>query len=332
MPVFTRFANALRINGGTLIALALLYIIGTIATPKFMTFRNQMSLLKATSTTAIIAFGLTFVLLLGGIDLSVGSTAALSGCLVALVAQKTPVSSIVALPFIVVGCGLFAGLFNGFLLNKLNMPPFIATMATMNSLRGVAYLSTNGRAVNVLRSQDAHFEAIGTRMLFDKIPITAIYLVIAFIVFWIILNRTKFGRHVYAVGGNRKAAEYSGINAKRVIVWCYVIAGICAAFSGVVICARLASGEPTICTDATFDSVICAAVGGLVMTGGAGTLAGTLFGAFIFSAMNNILNLCGINAHWQRVFNGLIIVVAVYINYTRKDLLKKSRVMKLGKE
>lgn len=333
-PLFLRLKNAVRVNGGTLIALALLYIIGAFATPKFLTFSNQMSLLKATSTTAITAFGLTFVLLLGGIDLSVGSTAALSGCLVALVAQKTGISSLVALPFIVIGSGLFAGMFNAFLLNRLGMPPFIATMATMNTLRGIAYLATNGRAVNVLRSQDPFFEAIGTRMLFGSIPITAVYLVVAFVIFWIILNRTKFGRHVYAVGGNRKAAEYSGINAKRVVIWCYVIAGICAAFSGVVICARLASGEPTISADATFDSVISAAVGGLVMTGGAGTLAGTLFGAYIFSAMNNILNLCGINAHWQRVFNGLIIVVAVYINYSRKNLIKKSssRAVKLEKQ
>lgn len=314
--------NAFRVNSGSLIALAVIYLAGTLATSKFLTFNNQMSLLKATSTTAISAFGLTFVLLLGGIDLSVGSSAALAGCLVALIAQKTAIPSLVALPFVVVGVGALSGLFNAFLINKLKMPAFIATMATMNTVRGIAYLSTNGRAVNVIRTQDAFFEGIGTEMLFGKVPITAVYLVVFFLVLWIVLNRTKFGRHVYAVGGNRTAAEYSGINAQRIHTWCYIIAGICASFSGVVICARLASGEPTISNDSTFDSVICAAVGGLSMSGGAGTLAGTLFGAFIFSAISNIFNLCGINSHWQRVFNGLIIVAAVYINYQRKNIAK----------
>lgn len=325
----TRLKNAFKVNSGTLIALLVIYICGTIATSKFLTFSNQMSLLKATSTTAITALGLTFVLLLGGIDLSIGSTAALSGCLVALIAQKTVIPSIAAMPFIVVGIGILSGCFNAFLLNRLNMPPFIATMATMNTVRGIAYLATGGTCVNVIRTEDAWFEQIGTKMLFgNKVPITALYLFGFFIVLWIILNRTKFGRHVYAVGGNRVASEYSGINSKKVQLGCYVIASICAAFSGVVICARLAAGEPTISNDATFDSVISAAVGGLAMTGGAGTLAGTLFGAFIFQAIANIFNLCGINSHWQRVFNGLIIVVAVYINYQRKNIAKRKAAKK----
>lgn len=317
------FKNALRVNSGPLIALVVIYLAGALATSKFFTFSNQMSLLKTTSTTAITAFGLTFVLLLGGIDLSVGSSSALAGCMVALAAQKTGIQSYIAMPIAVLVVGFGAGLFNAFLLGQLKMPPFIATMATMNSVRGIAYLITNGRAVNVLRTQDAWFELIGTKLLFGKVPVTALYLIAFFIVLWTVLNRTKFGRHVYAVGGNRIAAEYSGINDKRVEAWCYIIASLCAAFSGVVICARLAAGEPTISNDATFDSVISAAVGGINMTGGAGTLTGTLCGAILFSAINNIFNLCGVNSNWQRVFNGLIIVIAVYINYLRKKISKK---------
>lgn len=254
--------NAFRVNSGVLLALVIIYLAGILATSRFFTFSNQMSLLRTASTTAITALGMTFVLLLGGIDLSVGSSSALAGCIVALVAQRSGIPSLIAVPVATLGVGFFSGLFNAFLINRLKMPPFIATMATMNSVRGIAYLITDGRAVNVIRTEDSYFELIGTKLLFGKVPITAVYLIVVFVLLWVVLNRTKFGRHVYAVGGNLIAAEYSGINSKRITTWCYIIASICASFSGIVICARLAAGEPTISADATFDSVICAAVGG----------------------------------------------------------------------
>lgn len=312
-----RLAGAFKANGGVLIALVVLYIIGGFLSPKFLTVNNQLSLLRSLSTTAMCAFAMTMVIMVGQIDLSMGSCMSLAGVLSAVLISRSGWSVLSAVIFSVLSVGIVTGVTNSILINELRMPALIGTMATQYAVRGISYLISDSTVVVVSAKENPLFGAIGAAYLWNTVPVTGIYVILFFIVLWLILNRTVFGRHIYAVGGNRTAAEFSGIKAKRVIFWCYIIMGIVSSFAGVVLTSRLGSGQPTIGEGSEFDAIVSSVVGGVSMDGGVGTLTGTFMGAIIFQTITNLLNLMGIDSAYQRVMKGMIIVVAVYINLTR---------------
>lgn len=303
----------LKRNLGILMGLFLMCLALSIVSPSFLTKNNIINVLRQISSNGMLAFGMTFAIIIGGIDLSVGSVLALGGTL----AAGLTVNSGIPVPYAVAaGCILGAGIgfFNGFVISRTGIPPFIVTLATMQIARGAAYVYSNGKPI---RTTEPSFISIGTNSL-GFIPLPVIYMIIAFIILLILLNRTKFGRYVYALGGNREAALYSGINIKRVIVIVHTIIGLLASFTGIVLCSRMYSGQPTIGTGFEMDAIAAVVLGGTSMAGGTGTLGGTLIGILIIGVLNNGLNLLNINSFWQLILKGCVILLAVYI-----DVLKR---------
>lgn len=305
--------GSFKVNAGAYIAFLFIFLLACILSNKFFTFDNLMTILRAISTNALCAFGMTFVILTGGIDLSVGSVMALGGCLTTVLIARQNFSAELAIACAILA-GLLIGSINGLTVTKLKMPPFIATLATMNVFRGIAYIITDSKPVSV--SNDL-FAFIGSGFA-GPVPIAAFYVVAVFVVLWIALNRTKFGRHIYAAGGNLTAAKYSGINTDRTICVSYILTGVLSAFAGVILCSRLNSGQPTIGEGAELDAIASCIVGGASLDGGRGTMTGTMLGALIIGIMSNILNLIGISSNVQLVLKGLIILVSVYIDILRK--------------
>lgn len=317
-----RFLGALKANFGVFIAFVIIFVIASLVSNKFLAFGNQMIILRTISATALSAFGMSFVLLAGGIDLSVGSYMSLAGCLTTILISWMGVPSILAV-LISLTVGVLFGAVNGVIITKMKMPPFIVTLATMNIMRGISYTITGGKPVSV--KADKLFEGIGTSFVW-RVPIAAIYVVIAFIILWMLLNRTRFGRHIYAVGSNRNAAIYSGIDTNRTTFFAYVLTGVLSAFGGIILVSRLNSGQPTIGEGAELDAIAACIVGGMSLSGGAGTLTGTMVGAVLMGVISNILNLVGVNSFVQLIVKGIIIIFSVYLHnvrsFTKRD--KKS--------
>lgn len=313
-----RFLGSLKQNVGVFVAFLIVFIIASIVSSKFLTFNNQMIILRTVSTTALCAFGMTFVVLTGGIDLSVGSFMSLSGCLTTILISWYNIPSVAAVALSLL-IGIIFGAVNGAVITKLDMPPFIVTLATMNIMRGISYTITGGRPVSV--TSDPFFANIGTGYI-GAVPIAAFYVLVAFLILWMLLNRTKFGRHIYAVGGNLKAAVYSGINTDKTIFFAYVLTGVLSAFGGIILVSRLNSGQPTIGEGAELDAIAACIVGGASLSGGEGTLTGTLVGAVLMGVISNILNLVGVNSFVQLIIKGIIIIFSVYINTLRKAAKK----------
>ncbi|MBR1437322.1 MAG: ABC transporter permease, partial [Synergistaceae bacterium] len=215
---------------------------------------------------------------------------------------------------IVIGTAL--GLFNGFVIAKTTIPPFIVTLAMMQIARGAAYIYSNGQPI---RAMIPEYQIIGTGYL-GPIPYPVIYMVVFLIVCVVLLSKTRFGRHVYAVGGNDKAAIFSGVNVARTKMLVYTMSGFLAAFTGVVLCARMASGQPTAGQSFEMDAIAATVLGGTSMSGGVGKIGSTMIGVLIIGVLNNGLNLLGLNSFWQQIAKGIVILLAVYV-----DMLKKRR-------
>lgn len=310
---FTRYFKE---NMGTLIGLLAMCVILSLTTNGvFYSQRNLVNVLRQVSSNACLAFGMTFAIITGGIDLSVGSILALSGTLSAgfIAFNNMPVAQAVILA-IVIGTAL--GLFNGFVIAKTTIPPFIVTLAMMQIARGAAYIYSNGQPI---RAMFPDYQIIGTGWL-GPIPYPVIYMIVFLIVCVILLSKTRFGRHVYAVGGNDKAAIFSGVNVARTKILVYTMSGFLAAFTGVVLCARMASGQPTAGQSFEMDAIAATVLGGTSMSGGVGKIGSTMIGVLIIGVLNNGLNLLGLNSFWQQIAKGIVILLAVYV-----DMLKKRR-------
>lgn len=302
-----------RRNLGILVGLFMMCLALSIISPAFLRSGNIMNVLRQVSSNGILAFGMTFAIIIGGIDLSVGSVLALGGTIAAglIVNNGLPVPVAIGIGC-ALGCGI--GFFNGFVISRTGIPPFIVTLATMQISRGAAYVYSNGEPI---RTTDPAFIALGTGSL-GPVPLPVIYMLVVFLVLVVILNRTKFGRYVYAQGGNLDAAVYSGINTRRTTVLVHTIIGLLAAFSGIVLCSRMYSGQPTIGNGFEMDAIAAVVLGGTSMSGGIGTLGGTFIGMLIIGVLNNGLNLMNINSFWQLILKGCVILLAVYI-----DVLKR---------
>ncbi|MBQ7193273.1 MAG: ABC transporter permease [Synergistaceae bacterium] len=310
------FVRYFKENMGTLIGLfAMCLILSFTTNGVFYSQRNLVNVLRQVSSNACLAFGMTFAIITGGIDLSVGSILALSGTLSAGFIVNSGLSvqqSVIAA--IVIGTAL--GLFNGFMIAKTTIPPFIVTLAMMQIARGAAYIYSNGQPI---RAMIPDYQIIGTGYL-GPVPYPVIYMIVFLIICVVLLSKTRFGRHVYAVGGNDKAAIFSGVNVARTKMLVYTMSGFLAAFTGVVLCARMASGQPTAGQSFEMDAIAATVLGGTSMSGGVGKIGSTMIGVLIIGVLNNGLNLLGLNSFWQQIAKGIVILLAVYV-----DMLKKRR-------
>lgn len=296
---------------GVLIALIILIAVMSVIAPNFATSSNLFAVLQQIAVNGIIAVGMTFVILLGGIDLSVGSIVAFTGLVVGL-ALKSGLPVIIAL---IIGLliGALIGAFNGFLISKVKLQPFVATLGTMTMVRGLAYTITNGQPVYQLPESFKNFSgSIG------PIPKPVIVMIAIFIIGAYVLKFTKFGRHMYAIGGNKIASKLSGINVNRHEISVYMISGICCAVAAILLTARMGSAVATAADGYELDAIAAVAIGGTSMNGGRGTIYGTLIGALIMGVIANGLNLLDVQQGPQRFVKGGIIILAVVIEAVKK--------------
>lgn len=304
---------------GILMVLVLLLLLMSIFAPNFNRVDNLLNIARSISVNAILAAGLTFVILTGGIDLSVGSIVAVSG-VVAVIAAIAGVPASVAV-IIGMAVGGACGLVNGVLTAYLALAPFIVTLGTMTFLRGLAYTITNGQPIV---SSDLNFKDLGNGYLLG-IPVPVIAMLGVFVVAWFVLERTRYGRHVYAVGGNLQAARLAGVQVNRILLSVYVIAGICAGLAGVIFAARVISAQPTAGTGYELDAIAAVVLGGTSLAGGRGRIIGTLIGAIILGVLTTGLILLNVQFFTQLLIKGVVIILAVAIDSLkqRPELLSR---------
>jgi ribose transport system permease protein len=295
---------------GPLLALLVLVIFVTILNPGFVAPTNLLNLLRQVSTNALIAFGMTFVILTGGIDLSVGSTLALSSALMAggIVAGLDPFLAMI----LAIVAGALLGGFNGLLITKGKMAPFIATLATMTIYRGATLVFTNGNPITGI-GDSFIFKFIGRGYLFG-IPFPVVLMLICFALLYVLLHKMTFGRKVFAIGGNEKAAFIAGIKSDRIKIAIYAISGMMASVAGIIITSRLNSAQPTAGQSYEMDAIASVVLGGTSLSGGRGRIVGTLIGALIMGTLNNGLNLLGVSSFYQQIVKGIVIIIAVLLD------------------
>ncbi len=305
----------LKDNIGIIIALfamCIFLVIFPTTRTTFLTTKNVFNILRQNASNLFLATGMTMVIILGGIELSVGSVIALSGCVAAGCVVFLGLPEIVGfLAGILVGA--LVGMFNGFVICKTEIPPFIVTLASMNIAKGIALVYTTGAPIRCMT--DA-FKFPGAGYV-GPVPTPVILMIIIFVIACFIVNRTQLGRHIYAVGGNAQAAKFSGINVSKVKFIVYTYTGVMAGIAGIVIASRLYSGQPTAGDGAEMDAIASVVVGGTSMSGGSGRLGGTLIGVLIIGVLNNGLNLMGVDSNWQYIVKGLVILLAVYVDFIR---------------
>ncbi|PTJ63005.1 ABC transporter permease [Mammaliicoccus sciuri] len=292
------------------IGLILLIVVISIMNSAFLDLSNLLNLLRQVSINGLIAFGMTFVILTGGIDLSVGSILALSSAFTAILITSG-LDPIVALIVGVLG-GFLLGVFNGVLVTFGSMAPFIATLATMTIFRGLTLVVTDGNPITNLG--DSYMFQLFGKGYFFGIPVPAVTMIIVFIILTIILQKTTFGRHTYAIGGNEVASKISGIKVNRVKILIYGISGLMSALAGAILTSRLNSAQPTAGTSYELDAIAAVVLGGTSLTGGKGRIVGTFIGVLIIGVLNNGLNLLGVSSFYQQVVKGIVILIAVLID------------------
>ena len=315
----TRFKNGVvkyfKDNIGIIIALLAMFIFLTVfptTRSTFLTPKNMFNILRQNASNLFLATGMTMVIILGGIDLSVGSVIALSGVVAAGCVVNFGLPE--AVGFIAaIAVGALVGLFNGFIICKTDIPPFIVTLASMNITKGIALVLTGGAPIRCM--PDA-FKFPGAGYV-GPVPTPVILMVVIFIIAALMINKTQLGRHIYAVGGNVQAAKFSGISVEKVKFIVYSYTGLMAGIAGVVIASRLYSGQPTAGDGAEMDAIASVVVGGTSMSGGSGRIGGTLIGVLIIGVLNNGLNLMGVDSNFQYIVKGLVILLAVYVDFLR---------------
>ncbi|MGN0994898.1 MAG: ABC transporter permease, partial [Butyricicoccus sp.] len=304
---------------GIFIILAVIFVAASIGVPGFLSRYNLTSVLLAITCTTTLALGATFVIILGHINIAYGSEIAFIGCIACMVDVAT--GSVWLAILAALAIGLVMGTLTGFVITKFSIPAFIMTLALTEAARGGAVLVTGGKTISGI--SDA-FRFLGQGYV-GPIPMAVIILAIAFAVMWTILNKTPFGRYLYAVGGNDKAASASGIDPKKIVLKAYILDGLLVGIASVLLMSRLNSGVPGAGVSYEMDAITAVVVGGTSMSGGSGTLFGTIVGAVIVGIINNVQTLLGVDSNIQKVVKGLIIVAAVIIDVVTKNSAKKAR-------
>lgn len=304
------FSTMVRNNGGILAVLIVFGFFLSVMTDNFMTQGNIISVLRQISINMYIALGMTLVIILGGIDLSVGSIVAMTGTLTVgfMVTQGLPIWFSITLGLLI---GTVAGLINGIIIAKFRVPAFIVTMAMMNIASGVAYVYSGGRSTRIT---DKFFVQIGTGYIFGVVPLPVIYMVFLIALFVFLLNKTKFGTYIYAIGGNRESARVSGVPIMKVEIAVFTITGFLSAFAGLVLASRMYSGQPSVGSGYELDAIAACVLGGVSMSGGRGRISGTVIGAMVIGIISNGLNLMGVSSFWQLIVKGVIILFAILID------------------
>lgn len=303
-----QFINSLRQYGIFVVFITICLILSFIS-PQFLTVSNWTIIITQVSINALLAFGVTFVIITGGIDLSLGSMVAVTGVTAAMLAH--PDTFPVVLPiFVALLVGLLMGAFNGLIITKSKIAPFIVTLGTMTIGRGLALILSKGRPVSNLSDS---FNFIGGGTIFG-VPFPIIVLIFVFVVCNIILKKTLLGRYIYAVGGNEQASRASGININQVKMAVYSIAGLLAGLAGILLTSRITTGQPNAGAGFELDAIAAAVIGGTSTSGGTGTMTGTLIGVLLIGVINNGLDLLNVTSYYQQVVMGIIIIGAVVLD------------------
>ncbi|NLG91958.1 MAG: ribose ABC transporter permease [Clostridiales bacterium] len=296
-----------------------LFVISMIFVPRFAEVGNLINVLMQITINALIATGMTFVILTGGIDLSVGSVAALTGIISSTIINTMPDSGIPMSILVIFGTSIIiggiCGAFNAFNVSQLKVPPFVATLAMMSIARGLAYVFTNAKPVFGMPEA---YSWIGLGYI-GIIPVMVIIMIIILGLAYLILNRTCFGRYVFAVGSSEDVSQLSGINVKKIKAWVYILCGILSALAGAVLSSRLQAGQPAAANGYELNAIAAVAMGGTSMSGGRGGILQTVVGLCVIGIINNALSLLGVSSYWQTIAMGAIILVAVIFDQNKKD-------------
>jgi len=305
-------------KGAVLRSFALVFVIIAIiiimsfASPVFMTSKNIINIIRQISINGIIAVGMTFVILTGGIDLSVGSVVAITSVICGYLLEQGTHWFLACLAAILIS--LIFGAFNGVMIAYVGFQPFIVTLATVTVGSGIALVFSDGKPFTI---KNESFLAIGQGYV-GSIPIPIIILLFVVAIGIIVLKTTTFGRYVFAIGGNKNAAKLSGVRTRRVELMVYVISALCASIVGLILSARISSGQPTAGDGYELDAIAATAIGGTSMSGGVGSLTGTVFGFVILGLVTNSMNLLNINSFYQQIVKGMLIILAVFLDMTSK--------------
>lgn len=295
---------------GPLLALIVLIIFVSILTPSFLSLTNLMNLMRQVSTNALIAFGMTFVIITGGINLSVGSTLALSSAIMAGIIVNG-IDPLIAMTVSLIA-GFVLGAVNGLLITKGKLEPFIATLATMTIYRGATLVLTDGKPITGL-DETFIFQFMG-RGYFFGIPFPIVITLVVFALLFVLLHKMNFGRKTFAISGNEKASFIAGVKSNKIKIFVYSISGVLASLAGIILTSRLNSAQPTAGESYEMDAIASVVLGGTSMSGGKGRIFGTLIGALIIGTLNNGLNLLGVSTFYQQIVKGIVIIIAVLID------------------
>lgn len=317
-----RFLAWFKQNIGILIGLAALMAIVSLFSESFFTASNMWNILRQISTNALLAFGMTFVILIGGIDLSVGPLLAFSGVFAAYVMGNLGWPIWAAIAGSIILCSM-VGMLNGVIVTKTGIAPFVVTLSVQQIFRGFAMLLANGAPIRI---RDQGFINIGTTYI-GPVAFPVIYMIIIMALCYVVLNKTQFGRHIYALSGNKTAARFAGIRTQRIEVMVYALSGFLAGIAGIVLAARMTAGVPATGDGYECDAIAAVVLGGASFTGGIGTIGGTLIGAIIIGVLNNGLNMLNVASFWQYVAKGVVILLAVMVDVLRKQSKDKRKAL-----
>lgn len=322
------------LKGRTFIVLIILLIFFSFTAPNFFSQNTLLLIAKHVALYGILAIGMTYVIITGGIDLSVGAVVGLAGMVAGGLINKgltlpmfgvTLYFDIPLVVLITIAVGAAVGWINGIVITKFNVAPFIATLGMMYVARGLAMLHSNGATYSNIVGKPAlgntGFDFFGSNVM--GIPVGAIILVVIAVITAVLLKYTPFGWHVFAIGGNEKAAKLSGIKVNKVKIMVYILSGVCAAVVGIINSAQLVASHPASGQTWEMNAIAAAVLGGTSMAGGIGTIGGTIVGAFVIGVINDGMVMCGVSEFWQMVIKGLVIVLAVIIDQFQRNLQAK---------
>lgn len=306
-----------RVIGGDkmimLAAMVLVFALFTALNQNFFSWINIVNILVASSLVGLVAIGHTYLIIAGQNDLSPGSVAAFSGVLAALLVSQ---GVNLYLSFIItLIAGALVGVFNAFMVNRIKLQAFIATLVTQSIVRGFAYILCNGKPIAIA---DKAFIQIGKARFLD-IPVSVWIMIVALLIFGFILAKTRFGRSIYAIGGNQDAARLAGLNPRRIVMISFVMMGVLSALGGIVFAARMNSGQPAANVNLEFDAITAVILGGVSFTGGVGTMGGTIIGVILIQAFNTGLTMVNVPSFWQYVAKGALLLFALTSDYLRKQ-------------
>ena len=320
------------LKGRTLIVLLILVVYFSLTTPSFLTAQSLLLITKHVALYGLLGIGMTYIIITGGIDLSVGAVVGLSGMMVGglinqglRIGQYTVYFNIPTIVVISLILGAIVGLLNGLIITKFNVAPFIATLGMMYIARGFAMLSNNGATFANITGKEAlkntGIEVFGRSI--GLVPVSAIILLVIAIAASLVLKKTKFGWHVFAIGGNERAARLSGVKSDKVKIAVYMFSGVCAAIVGIITASQLVAAHPASGETWEMNAIAASVLGGTSMAGGIGTISGTIVGAFVIGVINDGMVMSGVSEFWQMIIRGLVIIVAVIVDQFQRNLQAK---------